>query len=325
MQLRVPNGHNNSGFYCESRTIAERDRPLEHVVRFIQNALRSWACHRLTSRLSGEHHQPQEKPHVEPRQDMCGLSRSGDFGNDTDPCFRTGSPTGHFNLAKTPEGAAIMAFEDVLHSGCLRINTSLPTELSRALQILYVQIEHLTQPHRNEPRWQYISYRDQITAHGIRLEQCKEELAEAQKEMALQRQLSATEVAQQMTVRLNVPRTRMIVEQAQQGHATELKRRRELDAAQQQQIIEPATNPSLHNSDAGIMFHASIATAGCTAAKARGKIMNVLPTQYSSTGHSIDADMSESDCRPPSISLHFLKDSSAPEMTNGMMNSRLAS
>ena len=159
----------------------------------------------------------------------------------------------------------------------------------------------------------------------IALEHCKEELAEAQKEMALQRQLSTTEVAQQMTGELNVPRTRMIVEQAQQGHATELKRRWELDAAQQQQIIEPATNLSLHNSDAGIMFHATIATAGSTAAKARGKIMNVPPTQYSWRGHSIDADMSESDCRPPSISLHFLKDSSAPKMTNGMMNSRLAS
>ena len=293
---------------------------------FIRNALRSGAYHRFTSRFTGQYRQPQEQAHVEPRQDMCGLSRSGDFGNDTDPCFTTGPPTVHFDLAKTPEGPAIMALEDVLHSGCLRINTSLPTELSRALQVLYVQIEHLTQPHRNEPRWQYISYRDQITAHGIRLEQCKEALAEAQKEMALQRQqFSTTEFAQQMTVLSNVPRPRMLNEQPQRDHVTELKRRRELDAAQQHQMIQPATNLSLHDSDAGIMFHATIATAGSAAARARGKIMNVPPTQYSWTGHSIDADMSESDCRPPSISLHFLKDSSAPKMTNGMMNSSLAS
>ena len=192
IQLVVPDGHNNTGFHCESRNTAERDGRLAHVIRFIQNALRSWARHRLTSQFAGEYKHPQEQAHVEPRQQMCGLSWPRDC-NDIDPCFQTDPATIHFDLAKTPEGAAIMAFEDVLYSGCLRINTSLPTELSRALQVLYAQIEHLTQAHRSEQQWRCMSYGAQITAHQIRVEKWKEQQARAQQEMTRQQRLSVTE------------------------------------------------------------------------------------------------------------------------------------
>ena len=96
-------------------------------------------------RLTGECQQPLPQVHVRPRQQMCGLSESNDFRNDTDRhCHPTDPRTIPFDLAKPPEGAAFTALEDVLHSGCLKINTLLPIDMSRALRDLYSQIEHLT-------------------------------------------------------------------------------------------------------------------------------------------------------------------------------------
>ena len=69
-----------------------------------------------------------------------------------------------------PEGLAVKAFQEVLDSGCLRVNAMLPHELTRALMNLYMQIDHLiNQGAKDETTWQCMSYGAQIAANKLRL------------------------------------------------------------------------------------------------------------------------------------------------------------
>jgi hypothetical protein len=161
------------------------------------------------------------------------------------------------NLAQTPEGAAIAAFQEVLDSGCLQVNAVLPVELTRALRKLYMQIDHLiNQGSRNEPQWQCMSYGAQIAAHKSRVDEWKEAQAKHQEEMARQQHLAQ----QQMLLQMGIPpqqqhqpnRHSMSAEQAQQQHAIDLERRRSLQhAAQQPHLTHYLTNPLSLNSQRG--------------------------------------------------------------------------
>ena len=238
----------------------EPDEPLKYGIQFIQNALRSWAYQRVSSQVAQQYQQMQIQARAESQPQKRGPGRPRKFDNgDEQSSFPQNPPTVQFDLAKTPEGAAIIAFQDVLDSGCLQLNTALPTELCRALRHLYMQIDHLiNQGSRTEPRWRCMSYGAQITAHKIRVEKWKEQQAKAQEEMARQHQLANLQVMQQMGLPPNIPRVPMTAEQAQQAHAIELERRRDMHhAAQQPHLTKYITTPMSMNSAAAGTSNAS--------------------------------------------------------------------
>ena len=225
-------------------TTSDQDGPLKYGIVFIQNALRSWAYQRVSSQVAQQYQQMQMQTRTDPPKRGPGRPRKFDNG-DEQSSFPQHPPVYQFDLARTPEGAAIVAFQEVLDSGCLHLNCSLPMELSRALRHLYIQIDHLiNQGSRNEPQWRCMSYGSQITAHRIRVEKWKEQQARAQQEMARQQQLANIQVMQQMGLPPNVPRVPMTAEQAQHAHAIELERRRGLQhVAQQPHLTKYITNP----------------------------------------------------------------------------------
>lgn len=225
----------------------EADFPLTHGIQFIQNALRSWAIQRTVAQYQQQRLQYEQSRHLE-SQPRRGPGRPRKF--DTDEDLRTASPPTHIriDLVRTPEGAAIAAFQAVLDSGCLQVNALLPAALTRSLRRLYMQIDHLiNQGSRNESQWQCMSYGAQIAAQKVRVEKWKIAHAKAQQEMVRQQQLAQQQVMQQMGIPQH--QRSMTVEQAQQQHAMELERKRALrDAAQQPHLTQYITNPLRLNS-----------------------------------------------------------------------------
>ncbi|KAK3113547.1 hypothetical protein LTR53_009067 [Teratosphaeriaceae sp. CCFEE 6253] len=147
---------------------SQPDGPLTYGIQFIQNALKSWA----------------QQAHLRPASKRA-LGRPRKFeGPVPVPVGAVGDPqqqpprpkTVLVKAEHTPEGVAIRAFQHVLESGCLRVNGFLPQELTRALRMLYVQIDHLiNQQGRAEPAWRPLSYGPQIAAHRMQVDRRVEE------------------------------------------------------------------------------------------------------------------------------------------------------
>lgn len=268
----------------------EEDLPLTFGIQFIQNALRSWAIQRTVAQYQQQRLQYEQSRHME-AQPKRGPGRPRKFDTDEDN-LRPSSPPTHIriDLAKTPEGAAIAAFQDVLDSGCLQVNAILPTPLTRSLRRLYMQIDHLiNQGSRNEPQWQCMSYSAQIAAQKARVEKWKVAHAKAQQEMLRQHQLAQQQVMQQMGIPQH--QRNMTVEQAQQQHAIDLERKRGLrDAAQQPHLTQYLTNPLRLNTQpaaspsghAHSMQHVNDASAGSPGVNG-ANYPNGLPSQTRST------------------------------------------
>ncbi|KAK3715168.1 hypothetical protein LTR37_007378 [Vermiconidia calcicola] len=218
------------------------DGPLTYGIQFIQNALKSWAQQRLSSQYAQHYHEVHQQAQNE-AQAKRGPGRPRKFDEDVGP-RRASLPPAiiQMDLAKTPEGAAIAAFQQVIDAGCLQVNAVLPKELTRALRHLYMQIDQLiNQGSRNEPEWQCMSYGAQIAAQKVRVDSWKDARAKASEEMARQQQLSHQQVMQQMGI--PQPRAPMSTEQAQHAHAVELERKRSLQlAAQQPHLSRYLTN-----------------------------------------------------------------------------------
>ncbi|KAJ8605281.1 hypothetical protein MRB53_041475 [Persea americana] len=140
------------------------DEPLTHGVQFIQNALKCWAQQRL-SQEALEKIRKQRQVHVA-RQNGSRQSMAEAARKQTTPI--------RIDLAETPEGVAIMAFQTVLNSGCLRVNATLPVELAKALRHLHVQIDYLINKGAEHPKpWRCVSYSDQLATHKARMAQWK--------------------------------------------------------------------------------------------------------------------------------------------------------
>lgn len=104
-----------------------------------------------------------------------------------------------FTLAGTPEGRAIAAFRAVVESGCLRVKTVIPVELSRALRRLYLQIDHLiNQGGKQDLPWRCLSYRAQIEANRLRVNHWRDEQAKVEQEMIRHHQYAHQHMMQQM-------------------------------------------------------------------------------------------------------------------------------
>ena len=218
------------------------DRPLVYGIQFIQNALQSWAKQRITAQATQEFQREYMRRSHSDSHSKRGPGRPRKFDEEVH-FMPAAPPVIRVDVAKTPEGDAVAAFQEVLDSGCLQVNAVLPFELTRALRHLYMQIDHLiNQGARNDPPWQCMSYGAQIAANKIRVEKWKEAHAKAQEEMARQQHLAQQQVMQQMGIQ--PPRSVMTAEQASHQHAVELERRRSAQhAAQQPQLSRYLTNP----------------------------------------------------------------------------------
>ncbi|KAK1820584.1 hypothetical protein LTR12_005032 [Friedmanniomyces endolithicus] len=200
--------------YCLN-SVGTPDGPLSYGIQFIQNALKSWAYQRLQTQHSAHWQQQHgatwqqylqsldQQHQVPPQKKALGRPRKFAEGKEDRPqTTPLHYPKQHLIRIKadhTPEGVAVQAFQRVLESGCLRVNAALPPELTRALRILYMQIDHLiNQNSKNEPQWHCMSYGAQIAANKSRVESWKEAQAMAQMEMERQQQLSQQQLAQQM-------------------------------------------------------------------------------------------------------------------------------
>ncbi|KAK0357239.1 hypothetical protein LTR91_015264 [Friedmanniomyces endolithicus] len=200
--------------YCLN-SVGTPDGPLSYGIQFIQNALKSWAYQRLQTQHSAHWQQQHgatwqqylqsldQQHQVPPQKKALGRPRKFAEGKEDRPqTTPLHYPKQHLIRIKadhTPEGVAVQAFQRVLESGCLRVNAALPPELTRALRILYMQIDHLiNQNSKNEPQWHCMSYGAQIAANKSRVESWKEAQATAQMEMERQQQLSQQQLAQQM-------------------------------------------------------------------------------------------------------------------------------
>ena len=279
----------------------DEDGPLTYGIQFIQNALKSWAQQRLTAQYAQHYHQMEQQRcnEMQPPKRGPGRPRKFDNGED-DPRPMPPPPTTiQMDLSNTPEGAAVAAFQEVLDSGCLVVNTVLPIELTRALRTLYMQIDHLiNQGSRNEQPWQCMSYGAQIQANKTRVEKCEEAQARVQEEMAKQQLIAQQTMMQQMSIpqqQHQQQRGPITVEQAQQAHAMELERRRGLQhAAQQPHLTKSLTNPLLLNSQpqgtpsgyAPSPSPVNGASAGLPGGVANGppKLPNGLPSASSPAG-----------------------------------------
>lgn len=270
----------------------EPDSPLTYGIQFIQNALRSWAVQRTIAQYNQQYFQYHQSRNESSTQKR-GPGRPRKFDN-VDEDHRPPPPPTHIriDLAKTPEGAAIAAFQDVLDSSCLQVNAVLPVPLTRALRRLYMQIDHLiNQGSRNEPPWQCMSYGAQIAAQKIRVDKWKVAHAKAQEEMARQQQLAQQQVMQQMGIPQH--QRHMTAEQVQQQHAIDLERKRSLQhAAQQPHLTQYLTNPlRLNTSPAGgsaghataasPVNHASTSPPGAGTVNGQTGFPHGLPSQSS--------------------------------------------
>ncbi|KAF7193411.1 hypothetical protein HII31_05286 [Pseudocercospora fuligena] len=214
----------------QQKNPGDPDGPLTYGIQFIQNALKSWAqqrtTHQITHQLQMQHNQALSDYYNS--QQNRGPGRPRKF---VEPL--PGQPGGprpilQMDLADTPEGVAIKAFQRVLDSGCLQVNARLHAGLSRALRHLYMQIDHLiNQGSKENTNWQCMSYGAQISAHRFRVERFRQANAKAQQEQ--QQQLAAQMLPGQQTTNPN--------SQAQQLNAIELERRRSMQHAQQQPYI----------------------------------------------------------------------------------------
>ncbi|EME88894.1 uncharacterized protein MYCFIDRAFT_192946 [Pseudocercospora fijiensis CIRAD86] len=214
----------------QQKNPGDPDGPLTYGIQFIQNALKSWAqqrtTHQITHQLQMQHNQALSEYYN--NQQQRGPGRPRKF---VEPL--PGQPGGprpilQMDLADTPEGVAIKAFQRVLDSGCLQVNARLHAGLSRALRHLYMQIDHLiNQGSKENSSWQCMSYSAQLSAHRFRVEQVRRANAKAQEQ---QQQLAAQMLPGQQTT--NPPHS-----QAQQLNAIELERRRSMQHAQQQPYI----------------------------------------------------------------------------------------
>lgn len=215
------------------------DGPLSFGVQFIQNALKSWAqqrlTHSVTEQYQAQHRQQMHQHHMQQAQ-RRGPGRPRRY--DEPDHHPVGPPAViHTDLAATPEGVAIKAFQTVLDSGCLQVNGIFPVELARSLRHLYMQIDHLiNQGAKTENNnWQCMSYGAQISAHKARVDKWKEDQAKAQAEMAKHQQMMES---QKMAVMGFAPQPQpgqpFHPEQAQQQHAIDLERKRSMQHAVQQ-------------------------------------------------------------------------------------------
>jgi hypothetical protein len=219
----------------------EPDSPLTYGIRFIQNALRSWAQQRITHQMAPQiHQQAQQWAHQQAQRHKRGPGRPRKF-TDTEESERVDQPTApppiQIRAEQTPEGQAVKAFQQVIDSGCLQMNAVLPVELTRALRHLYMQIDQLiNQGSKSEPQWQCMSYGAQIAANQVRVEKWKEAQAKAQEEMARQQQLAQQQVMQQMGLPVH-PTGHPTQEQMVRQHEIDLERRRSQHHAQQQPYL----------------------------------------------------------------------------------------
>ncbi|KXT16311.1 hypothetical protein AC579_3760 [Pseudocercospora musae] len=216
----------------QQKNPGDPDGPLTYGIQFIQNALKSWAQQRTTHQITHQLHMQHNlalSDYYNSQQNR-GPGRPRKF---VEPL--PGQPGGprpilQMDLADTPEGVAIKAFQRVLDSGCLQVNARLHAGLSRALRHLYMQIDHLiNQGSKENTNWQCMSYSAQISAHRFRVEQFKEANAKAQEQQQQQQQLAAQMLPGHQTMNLN--------SESQQMNAIELERRRSMQHAQQQPYI----------------------------------------------------------------------------------------
>jgi hypothetical protein len=168
------------------------DEPLVHGIHFIQNALRSWAQQRLTNETF-HHFQMQAQQSALAAERLTAREPIEPTASAEEVVVVT------CDLATTPEGVTIKAFQEVLDSGCLRMNMIIPSELSRALRRLYVQIDHLiNQDQRNTMHWQCMSYNAQLVAHQKRIGIWQEARFRAQEELMKQQRMIDSQLMAQL-------------------------------------------------------------------------------------------------------------------------------
>ena len=249
----------------------EPDGPLTYGIQFIQNALKSWAQQRLQhqyhSELVKQAHDWQQQCIASQKR---GPGRPRKFPDDHDHERQlppTQPPPFQIKMESTPEGVAIKAFQHVLDSGCLQVNSMLPTELTTALRHLYMQIDHLiNQGAKNEPQWQCMSYGAQIAANRTRVEKWRDAQARAQEEMARQQQLANQAMMRQMglaqtTAAQHPPLTPEQARAEAQAREIELDRRRSMNLAlQQPEVSANMLNPMQFNNQPRITPAASHAS-----------------------------------------------------------------
>lgn len=225
----------------ELKNVGTPDDPLMHGIVFIQNALRSWATQRISQMYMQQYHQQlQAQQQTNPKR---GPGRPRKFDEPSN--LLPPSPVIQMDLASTPEGNAIKAFQAVLHSTCLRVNVRLPAPLAGALRQLYMQIDLLINQGERQPQadWQCMSYKAQISAHKNRVDRWKEHQAKVQEEMQRQHSLAH----QNMMTQMGLPPQQhypMTAAQAEHAHAIELETRRaQAHAHQQPYIRQQHLNP----------------------------------------------------------------------------------
>lgn len=225
----------------ELKDLGTPDEPLMHGIVFIQNALKSWAQQRVSQMYTQQYHQQlQIQQQTNPKR---GPGRPRKF--DDPSALLPLSPVIQMDLALTPEGNAIKAFQAVLHSACLRVNVRLPAALASALRQLYMQIDLLINQGERPPQadWQCMSYRAQISAHKNRVDRWKAHQAKLQEETQRQQSLAH----QTMMAQMGLPPQQhypMTPAQAEHAHAVELETRRaQAHAHQQPYIRQQHLNP----------------------------------------------------------------------------------
>ena len=250
------------------------DEMLIYGIRFIMNALSTWAKQRINNTYMQQWHDYRNFVRQQHQQQNLNQKKSrGRPRKDEEqrpPIAYPPPPPSIINaeLTHTPEGEAVQAFQDVLDCGILRVNSMLPTELTRALGTLYVQIDHLiNNSTREELHWECLSYQAQINTQKIKVERWKEQLARMQAELSRQQELSH----QQMMTQMGVPphlqhRGPMTQEQAvkQRDMSLELKRGSQ-QATQQPHLTQYLNSPmELEGSNQGARpsSSGSPATAG---------------------------------------------------------------
>ncbi|SMY19580.1 unnamed protein product [Zymoseptoria tritici ST99CH_1A5] len=220
---------------CQLAAAGTPDGPLTHGIVFIQNALKSWAQQRISHAYQQQYIQQQQQQHRISAQ-RRGPGRPRKFDDVVE--LLPPNPIISMDLASTPEGQAIIAFQAVLHSGCLQVNAKLPIELSRALRHLYMQIDHLiNQGEKPTPQdWHCMSYGAQISAHRMRVEKMKMTQMRAQEEMMRQNGFAQQQIMGPMGMP-NPSQYPVNAAQAARAHEMELERRRSMQHANQQPYI----------------------------------------------------------------------------------------
>lgn len=226
---------------CPLEHPGEPDWPLTYGIQFIQNALKSWAQQKLTHQMQPQLQQQAQlwaQQQVHSKKRGPGRPRKFTDANEQERAEPPVQPPPiQMKADSTPEGIAVMAFQQVLDSGCLQMNTILPFELTRALKRLYMQIDRLiNQGTKGEPQWVCMSYGAQIAANKARVERWKEAQAKAHEEMARQQQLAQQQVMQQMGLPVRSSPQLLSARTAHQ-QAVELEQRRSQQYAQHQPYL----------------------------------------------------------------------------------------